>query len=328
MHAHPSSIILPSPPPVKKEEIMEELKLSPGQITYASPPAKRPLELDAKDLENQQISFRIPSSSLYNNYPSLHPSIPSSFNHNGNGLLDYQRSRYYRNSEITSSNRLPSSSPAMPALLDKNGKAPFPMPSKSAVLYHQMDDDDEMQICVSPSAGFSISITKHLVSRNVFKDPSSKPAVSNGFQKSEAYQRNHVVIDELQDEFQMPCVKTKSSYFNGKIQHALPVQPSVTCGTVARNDSALAMLKDRARRLRRLHAQFLRRESLALSNGDCGNDDDTDNITKRRMRKLINGRDTLRRNNSVKSASSLVRFTDTSGDPRQGDPRASPRPNF
>jgi len=328
---------------------MEELKLPPRQIITVSPPPPSQ-ELDAKDLENQ-VSLCIPTSSLYNNHHHHHPPplcstfpTPSIYHTPNNGVFGYHnRSPYYRSCEITSSSsssHLPSSPLSPPNFLtddqDQDWSTPFPLRSTSAVFYHQMNDEDEMEICTSPSTGYRISITKHPISRNISRDTSSSSSFKhprhsdqqpNGFQTNEAFQRNHVIIDELQDELQMTCVRSnKSTYIPSKVKHVPPPPPENI------NTTAFELLLNRGRRLKRLHSQLQLQQPFSLSNGgDCeeSDDQDNDNITRRRMKKLINGGGISRRRNILlHSLISPVAFDDANRKGDGDDERASPtRPN-
>lgn len=208
-------------------------------------------EVDAKDLENQEISLCVPTSSCPSppepspfkipaTPPPSYATPPSSPRGLPNKRMKLNLNANYHDSLVVVSatsfscltpprtpNRVsPTSSPHLSEEQLNNWSPPVDL--KKAVQLHQMSADAEIEICTVPSAGSCISVTKHLPSEKNGA-PKSSHAVGSTKNVKDILKRStngvgqqqqmgsHVVVENLDDELTMTC----SNYETEKTNHAV-----------------------------------------------------------------------------------------------------------
>lgn len=277
-------------------------------------------ELDAKDLENQEISLCIPSSSstLGQRYSSplfsrdspppylfITPTTSPSQNGGSTASRSSNRTeRFFRSghpstppSQPPPSSTITSSSFVTPPVTPPRQLPPSPLLSveelvlnmhmnwsppalaRKAVQYHEINDDDEIEISITPSSGSQIRVTKHSVRGN---GNSSTPVQAQGpvcvngenreYLAESRIQRRvtkHVMVENLEHELQMTC---SSSSVNGGDDTGVQVNSNdgVVAGRRSGGDEEVLAESSREpdrvggrlrsefteRRLKRLHSQL------------------------------------------------------------------------
>lgn len=209
-------------------------------------------ELDAKDLENQEISLCIPSSSsalglrysspLFSRDsppPYLFLTPTTSPSQNGGSTISRNSNRterFFRSGHPPPSSTITSNSFVTPPVTPSHQLPPSPLLSveelvlnmhmnwsppaltRKVVQYHEINDDDEIEISTTPSSGSLITVTKHSV-RGGNSVHFQGPVYVNGenreyLAESRIQKRvnKHVMVENLEHELRMIC---SSSSING-----------------------------------------------------------------------------------------------------------------